>query len=159
MPYILLPLRIGAFTGISCGVAVTRRRPERLQLVGSGSGAAVLQAGWVYQSMADEDPLADILPNGAYALWTAADLQVRHIFTATDGTIIEQRSPGEVPPQQMLNAIGTHLPVFFWNGQTPVPATIDTTGLRRLMENSLAVAEQKIAEDLFEQYRCEKFLS
>jgi hypothetical protein len=127
-----------SWTAEASGIAVTRSRPERLQLVGSGSGAAVLQGGWVYQSMADDDPLADILPNGAYALWTAADLQVRHIFTATDGTIIEQRSPGEVPPQQMLNAIGTRLPVVFWNGQTPVPAALDTTGLRRLMANSLA---------------------
>lgn len=127
-----------SWTAEATGVAVTRSRPERLQLSGSGSGGSVLQAGWVYQSLADDDPLQDILPNGSYAFWTAADLQVLHTFTATDGKVILQRSPAEVPPQQMLNAIGTRLPVLFWNGQSPVPAALDTAGVRRLMSNTLA---------------------
>jgi len=135
---ILLADAGSSWTAAASGLARTRRRPETLALSGSGAGGAVLQGGWVYQSMTDNDPLKDLLPNGAYALWTAADLQVEHLFTATDGTKILQRSPAEVPPQQMLNAIGTRLAMFFWNGQVPTPDTISTDGLRQLMSNSMA---------------------
>lgn len=126
------------WNGEASGLSRTRRRTESLQLSGSGSGGPVLQTGWVYQSMADDDPLKDLLPNGTYALWTFAEMQVQHVFTATDGSTIVQRSPGEVPPQQMQNAIGTRMPVFFWNERTPAPDVIPADTLRLMMANTLA---------------------
>lgn len=120
------------------GTARTRSRPETLALTGAATGTGVLQAGWLYQSLAEDDPLRDVLPNGTYALWTFAELPVVHVFTGTDGRVIRQPSPAEVPNQFMQNAIGTRLPVFWWSAAVPPPETLSTDSLRRLMANSLA---------------------
>ena len=50
---------------------------------GSGSGTDTLEFGWVYYSMADDDPLADVLPNGAYHIACDHDETIKGNMTFT----------------------------------------------------------------------------
>jgi hypothetical protein len=118
------------------GVATARRRRETTALSGAGSGGHVLQAGWLYRSLVDDDPLKDVLPSGTYVTFAMADLNATEIFTAGDGTRIVQRAPAEFPPQQMIAAIGARLPVIFWSTtapNTPPPQSLTADGVRRLV--------------------------
>ncbi|MEW6319724.1 MAG: hypothetical protein AB1635_01415 [Acidobacteriota bacterium] len=121
-----------SWTAEASGTARARSGRHALELRGTGEGGPVLQAGWVYTSLANDDPLADVLPNGTYAAWSYAALDVEHVYTERDVRIV-QRSPGEVPPQEMVGILGTRLPVFWWNEQVPVPERIPVDTVRRMM--------------------------
>ena len=108
----------------SPGMTITNR--------GNGAGSSVINSGIVYRSLVDDDPLADVLPNGAYAFM--GDSTQTFQLTATVVTID--------PPATRSQRTESPPPLFMVSAFANAPLNPD---LQRLPANQLRQALASIA--------------
>ncbi|MEW5983795.1 MAG: hypothetical protein AB1806_15700 [Acidobacteriota bacterium] len=67
---------------------------------GTGSGTSTIGGGWVYFSLVDDDPLADVLPNGSYHFWGPGTVEWSATHTHSGGAFT---ASGRVPMRLAFN--------------------------------------------------------
>lgn len=82
----------------SSGTTITRR--------GNGAGNSVIRSGIVYRSLVDNDPLADVLPNGAYAFMgdSTQTFELTATVVTTDPPETRSQRSESGPPIFMVSA-------------------------------------------------------
>lgn len=104
---------------------------------GSGSGTLRDTFAWVYRSVVADDPLADILPDGTYALSNGgSDARIRSTTTMSS-PVHESVTTSDVP---LAFFIGRYFPHRF-------QGTVEAADLRRALEQSNIQGQAVVALD------------